>query len=189
MRRPCAALAALLATLALSACNSSDGVLASTAGAQATTQPLSSTTTTGITAQPATGAEAVAQNRIPLNKVRLQIAPIVGAPVQAVAPLTERLRARLNERGIKFVGGTDKTTTHTLKGYFSAISEGGTTTVIYVWDVYDPAGNRLHRISGQQKVPSNAKAEGWGSVTAPTMQAIADATVEQFSVWLTGKIG
>ena len=50
--------------------------------------------------------------------------------------------------------------THVLKGYFSAMTEGKETTVIYVWDVYDPAGNRLHRIQGQQKAPAQAAKAG-----------------------------
>ncbi|OQM76867.1 hypothetical protein [Manganibacter manganicus] len=186
MKRSYAALAALFATLNLSACNSSDGVLASASGTPSA--PLS--TTPGGMAMPSpTGPQVPAHSRIPLNKVRLQVAPIVGAPVEAVAPMTKQLHARLNERGITLVSSTDKTTTHILKGYFSAITESGTTTVIYVWDVYDPAGNRLHRISGQQKALTDGKVEGWAAVSAATMRAIADATVEQFSVWMTGKVG
>jgi hypothetical protein len=129
------------------------------------------------------------QSRIPLDKVRLQIAPIIGAPVSAANPLVDRLNADMRARGVTRVGGSDQTATHILKGYFSAITEGKDTTVIYVWDVYDPAGNRLHRISGQEKAPSVGKADGWSSVSAATMQAIADATVEQFSAWLAGRAG
>jgi hypothetical protein len=62
-----------------------------------------------------------------------------------------------------------------LKGYFSAVTEGKDTTVVYVWDVYDPAGNRLHRINGQMKAPSVASGSGatddsWKAVSPATMQ-------------------
>jgi len=53
------------------------------------------------------------------------------------------------------------------------MSEGKDTTVIYVWDIYDPAGNRLHRINGQQKEPSVNKGEGWAAVAPATMKGIA----------------
>ncbi|BAB49752.1 msr2684 [Mesorhizobium japonicum MAFF 303099] len=81
-----------------------------------------------------------------------------------------------------------------LKGYFSAISEGKDTTVIYVWDVYDPSGNRLHRINGQMKAPSvnsaaGAGADSWKGVSPATMQAIADQTIDQFAAFLGGKAG
>jgi hypothetical protein len=76
-----------------------------------------------------------------------------------------------------------------LKGYFSTMSEGKDTTVIYVWDVYDPAGNRLHRINGQQKAASVNGGEGWAAVAPETMQAIADQTIDQFATWLGGQAG
>ncbi|RUZ73871.1 hypothetical protein EN914_37055 [Mesorhizobium sp. M7A.F.Ca.CA.001.08.2.1] len=81
-----------------------------------------------------------------------------------------------------------------LKGYFSTMSEGADTTVIYVWDVYDPAGNRLHRINGQQKAPSvnsggSAGGDSWKGISPATMQAIADQTIDQFAAWLGGKAG
>ena len=77
-------------------------------------------------------------------------------------------------------GSADPSTTHVLKGYFSTITEGKETTVIYVWDVYDPSGNRLHRINGQQKAPSNG-GEGWSAVSPATMQTIADLTIDQLA--------
>lgn len=129
-----------------------------------------------------------------MSKTRLQIAPIVGASVEAATPLTAELQTRARQRGITLAGSADQTATHVLKGYFSAISEGKDTTVIYVWDVYDPAGNRLHRINGQMKAPSvnsgaGAGADGWKGVSPATMQAIADQTIDQFAAFLGGKAG
>ena len=83
----------------------------------------------------------------------------------------------------------DQAATHVLKGYFSTMTEGKDTTVIYVWDIYDPAGNRLHRINGQQKAPSVGATEGWPAVAPATMQAIADQTIDQFAAWLGGSAG
>ncbi len=76
-----------------------------------------------------------------------------------------------------------------LKGYFSAMSEGKDTTVVYVWDVYDPAGNRLHRINGQQKAPSVNGGDSWKGVAPATMQTIANQTIDQFAAWLGGSAG
>jgi hypothetical protein len=120
---------------------------------------------------------------------RLQIAPLVGASVEAAAPLTERLNLKARERGITLVGSADTSATNILKGYFSVLTEGKDTTVIYVWDLYDPAGNRLHRINGQQKAPSVGGAKGWAAVSPSVMQAVADATVDQLAAWLSGKTG
>lgn len=73
-----------------------------------------------------------------------------------------------------------------LKGYFSAIADGGKTTVIYVWDVLDAAGTRLHRIQGQQSAPGG-RGDGWSSVTPAVLQAIGTATIDQYAEWLSGR--
>ncbi|RVC72570.1 hypothetical protein EN745_34220, partial [Mesorhizobium sp. M4A.F.Ca.ET.022.05.2.1] len=150
-----------------------------TVPAPSTTAPATSSPTP---ASPAQSAAAIA-------RTRLQVAPIVGASVEAAAPLTAELQTRARQRGITLAGSTDQTATHVLKGYFSAISEGSDTTVIYVWDIYDPSGNRLHRINGQQKAPSVKGGDGWTAVAPATMQGIADQTIDQFAAWLGGQAG
>jgi len=132
--------------------------------------------------QPAAGPVAAIN-----TSAKIQFAPIVGSTVEAVTPLTERLAIRARERGIGLARSDDPGATHVLKGYLSAISEGKETTVIYVWDVLDTAGNRLHRIQGQQKVTGSG--EGWAAVPPETMQSIADMTVDQLATWLAGRAG
>ena len=203
MRRSHVTTVSLLVALALGACTNAKDVLepsAITPPATSTPAPQGSaaavpapspadpaSTTSGA---PATAATPVtpAQSAAVLSKTRLQIAPIVGASVEAATPLTAELQTRARQRGITLAGSSDQTATHVLKGYFSAISEGKDTTVIYVWDVYDPAGNRLHRINGQMKAPSVNGADSWKAVSPATMQAIADQTIDQFAAWL-GKAG
>ncbi|CDX15876.1 conserved exported hypothetical protein [Mesorhizobium sp. ORS 3324] len=197
MRRSQVTTVSLLAALALAACTNAKDVLdpsavkppANSAEALPATQGTSATTSQTTTAPapaatvaastPATPAQAAA-----IAKTRLQVAPIVGASVEAAAPLTAELQTRAKQRGVTLVGSTDQTATHVLKGYFSTMSEGKDTTVIYVWDIYDPSGNRLHRINGQQKAPSVGSGEGWPAVAPATMQAIADQTIDQFTAWL-----
>jgi hypothetical protein len=192
----------LLAALALGACTNAKDVLepsaitppASSAQSSAAPQGTSTTATTPTATAPAptpapSAAASSATPRTPaqtaaLAKTRLQVAPIVGASVDAAAPLTAELQTRAKQRGLTLVGSTDQTATHVLKGYFSTMSEGKDTTVIYVWDIYDPSGNRLHRINGQQKAPAVGGGEGWPTVAPATMQAIADQTIDQFAAWL-----
>ncbi|RUM95947.1 hypothetical protein EET67_20725 [Pseudaminobacter arsenicus] len=176
--------------LALPACTSTQDVLepsAIAAQTPGTALPASDTDTASVspaapanTPAPATSGQKLA---VPAN-AHIQFAPIVGTTVEAATPLTERLASRARERGIKLAGSTDPATTHVLKGYFSALTEGKETTVVYVWDVYDPAGTRLHRINGQQKVPIT-DGDGWTSVPPSAMQTIADTTVDQLAAWLS----
>lgn len=207
MRRSHATTVSLLAALALAACTNAKDVLepsaiapqstqtvptagsgtAATPTAPATTAQPSATTQPSAPAQPAT--ELPAKSAAVIARTRLQVAPIVGASVEAATPLTAQLQTRAKQRGITLAGSAGQTPTHVLKGYFSTMSEGKDTTVIYVWDVYDPAGNRLHRINGQQKAASVNDGEGWAAVAPETMQAIADQTIDQFATWLGGQAG
>jgi len=197
MIRLAAGAVSLLAVAALTACTSTQDVLEPSAIAA---QQQQTTATTGAQpSQPGAAAPQPSSQTAPspapsgtgaaiTTNARIQIAPIVGASVEAATPLSERLASRARERGIRLAGASDTTATHVLKGYFSALTEGKETTVVYVWDIYDPAGTRLHRINGQQKVQISG-GEGWSSVPASAMQAIADITVDQLAAWLAGSTG
>lgn len=206
MRRSHVTTVSLLVALALAACTNAKDVLEPSAIAPQSTQSLSgaggAATPPATPAQPAGAAQTAgtaqpsaaaavppAKSPAAIARTRLQVAPIVGASVEAATPLTAELQTRARQRGITLAGSTDQTPTHVLKGYFSTMTEGKDTTVIYVWDIYDPAGNRLHRINGQQKAPSVGGGEGWAAVAPATMQAIADQTIDQFATWLGGGAG
>ena len=178
----------LLAAIAVSACNSTQDVLEPSAIAASPPAPGAlQPEVGGAPVQTASANASAALNPGIAARTRLRFDPIVGATVDVATPLTERLAQRARARGISLAGSTDPSTTHILKGYFSTRTEGGQTTVIYVWDVYDPAGNRLHRINGQQK--ASGKGEGWAAVPPATMQAIADSTVDQLASWLASSMG
>jgi len=200
MRRSHVTTVSLLAALVLTACTNAKDVLEPSAitppaASAQPAQPLSAdpggAPATAAPSSPAAPAPPAspAQSAAALSKTRLQIAPIVGASVEAATPLTAELQTRARQRGITLAGSADQAATHVLKGYFSTMTEGKDTTVIYVWDIYDPAGNRLHRINGQQKAPSVGATEGWPAVAPATMQAIADQTIDQFAAWLGGSAG
>ncbi len=179
---------ALLAVAALSACSSTQDVLEPSSVAASPPAPGVLQAEIGTPAQSSASANtAVLPPGLAAN-TRLRFDPVVGATPEIAAPLTQHLLQTAQARGIVLSGGTDPSTTHVLKGYFSILTEGGQTTVIYVWDVYDKGGNRLHRINGQQKAPASRQ-EGWAAVVPATLQAIADATIDQFVTWLAGSGG
>jgi hypothetical protein len=178
-------MAVSLLAAALSACTSTQDVLEPSAiAAQGDANPAQPTgaTTSGVSAASSTAQSAAAAN------ARIQFAPIVGTSVEAATALSGQLANRARERGVALARSNDPATTHVLKGYFTPLAEGKETTVIYVWDVYDPAGNRVHRISGQQKAPSGGR-DGWASVSSSTMQTIADTTIDQLVTWLSARAG
>ena len=138
--------------------------------------------------QPAAGGQQPAATAAIAANTRVHFAPVVGATPEASSPLSARLAARAGAAGIGLAQAGDGSATHVMRGYFSAISDNDETTVIYVWDVLDPAGTRVHRIQGQARTPSRG-GEGWASVPPATMESIADQTVDEFTAWLAARAG
>lgn len=114
---------------------------------------------------------------------RVYFAPVVGVPVDKVEPLSKRLAPAGSALGVRLVPADAGAFTHEIKGYFSAFSENGNTTVIHVWDVITPSGQRVHRIQGQETVPGSSP-DPWASVPPATMQAIADKVMAAYAAWL-----
>lgn len=190
--------AVLLLSLALGACTSTEATLdpaaiapADTASTPSALPPVQGSAATGDVT-PGTASPSATSNQprtaAIASATRVQLAPIVGSTVESVTPLTRRISARARERGVRFTASTETGATHVMKGYFSVLSEGSRTTVIYVWDVVDPSGARLHRIQGQE-VATGSEGEGWAAVPDATMEKIADRTIDELVAWLSGQSG
>jgi predicted small secreted protein len=112
----------------------------------------------------------------------IRFLPSIGAPVEAVTPLSRQLGSEARARGLSIKGSGDTTSSYILKGYLSAFADGPAITVSYVWDVLDNSGARLHRIQGTQSVPLK-KGDPWTAVPASVMQQIATKTMAEFTSW------
>ncbi len=133
-------------------------------------------------APPATGELQGQQNGA------IRFLPIIGAPVQAVTPLSRQLGAQARANGLTIRPSGDTGTEQILKGYFSAFADEGKVTVIYVWDVLDGTGNRLHRMQGQAVVPAKGS-DPWAAVPASTMEEIAVKTIQDYLSWRQSRAG
>ena len=115
-------------------------------------------------------------------KGSIRFLPIIGAPVQAVTPLSRELGNSARSNGLSIKASSDPSSEHVLKGYLSAFSDGKQVTVVYVWDVLDNAGARLHRIQGQESVPGKP-GDAWQSVPPEIMQQIGVNTIAEYMKW------
>ena len=143
----------------------------------------------GIAASPQAPAAspqppAQTQAALPAGQVRGQIRfmPVIGAPVNAVTPLSRQLAVEARNRGLAILSASDPGGDHVLKGYFSADNFNGQTTVFDVWDILDPAGTRLNRIQGQEVFPGGS-GDPWASVPANVMERIATRTMADYTAW------
>lgn len=136
-----------------------------------------------LAAETSEGAEEVAAlPRATEGGETIRFLPIIGAPVEAVTPLSKRLGAEARSSGLTIRSASDNSARYILKGYFSAMNDSGKTTVVYVWDVLDSGGARLHRIQGQETVSGTAS-DPWTVVPARTMEGIAQKTIRQYLDW------
>jgi hypothetical protein len=162
---------------ALASCNSTESALKvddakpADGAAVAITPPVT----------PSPGSKSAA-----IGSTRLQFAPIIGAPVEKVTPLSRQLTAAAKARGLTIVPSADTSPSQILKGYFSLLNENGKVTVVYVFDVLDNSGNRLHRIQGQESTAAPSATASWESVPDAVMVKIADATIASFVAWRGG---
>ncbi|MBO9656352.1 MAG: hypothetical protein J7562_18625 [Agrobacterium tumefaciens] len=112
----------------------------------------------------------------------IRFLPIIGAPVQAVTPLSRQLGAEARAKGLTIRASNDNSAENILKGYFSAFADGSKVNVIYVWDILDANGVRLHRLQGQETVAARGS-DPWAAVTDRVMQDIAAKTLNDYTSW------
>ena len=116
------------------------------------------------------------------NGPAIRFLPIIGAPVASVTPLSKQLGNEAKARGLTIKSTTDPGTEHILKGYLNALTDGDKTVVVYVWDVLDSNGARLHRIQGQGSLPKVAD-DPWSVVPDVLMEKIATRTMDEYMAW------
>jgi hypothetical protein len=168
----------MLAGLLLAGCNSTESAL--DIGVAKPAEPVAAVSPDAAApGQPASPAAQAAA----LSGTRMQFAPMIGAPVTQVTALSRRLTLRAKDKNLSIFPAAEKNVTHILKGYFSLLNEGGKLSVLYVFDVIDPSGNRLHRISGQESAGAAAANATWETVPAALMEKIADRTIDEFARW------
>ena len=175
--------AVLLACLSVAACSTSEALdpraLFGSQPAAAPAPPQAGTT--ALLPGPAGSVSG--------STLRMEFAPVVGATLAAATPLSRRLSQLAAERGIEIVSGAAAPRDYLVKGYLSAIADGDATIVIFVWDVVDATGTRLHRIQGQERVAARAGADPWLSVPNATMEQIAARTITEIQTWSSTRNG
>ena len=163
------AIAAFTAVLAagLGACGTSNNLLSGGGDANAPT----------LAQQPAAQPAAAS--------MRIAIAPVIGAPEAVAKQITTQLSQDLQQRQIQIAQSANERTDYTLRGYVVAAREKNTTKVSYIWDLTDPTGKRVNRITGEEVAGGGENRDPWASVTPNIMQSISGKTATQLTTWLS----
>jgi hypothetical protein len=129
------------------------------------------------------GKEPAARPAPNLN-VRIAFAPVSGAPSEPVAQLNAAIRDEAARHSIVVVPSGDPNIDYTVQGYLSAVGGPSGTVLVFVWDIADRSGRRVHRVSGQESSTKGAP-DPWAAVDRDTLRLVALRTVDAIAAWLS----
>lgn len=123
----------------------------------------------------------------PLAKVA--VAPIIGAPDAIAKQIQQEFTSAVEKQRVSVITSKDERADYTLRGYIVAAKDKAATKVSYIWDVTDPAGKRVNRITGEEVISANASKDPWAALTPQVAQSIAGKAANSFVAWLPSQTG
>ena len=98
------------------------------------------------------------------------MAPIIGAPDAVAKQIQQEFTSAVEKQRVAVAAGKDERVDYTLRGYIVAAKDKNATKVSYIWDVTDPTGKRVNRITGEEVVAGNASKDPWAALTPAVAQ-------------------
>jgi hypothetical protein len=115
------------------------------------------------------------------------LAPLVGVPEGPAASLEQALRNEAGSHGMRLASGSERLKASlVIKGYLATMPKEGGSAVVHIWDVYDPEGERLTRIDGEEQ---EAAGGDWADLPPEAWAAIADDALARLADWLKSRPG
>lgn len=115
---------------------------------------------------------------------RIAMANVIGAPDAVSRQVAEQIVQAGERQRITLINDRDAKGDYTLRGYIVASKERTQTKVTYIWDLTDPTGKRVNRITGHEMAPAGTAKDPWVAVTGAVTQSIADKTASSLATWL-----
>ena len=115
---------------------------------------------------------------------RVSVAPIIGAPDAIAKQIQLEFTSAVEKQRVSVTSGKDEGVDYILRGYIVAAKDKAATKVSYIWDITDPTGKRVNRITGEEVVSANAGKDPWGALTPQVAQSIAGKAASSFVAWL-----
>ncbi|SDP09459.1 hypothetical protein SAMN04488061_2173 [Filomicrobium insigne] len=115
---------------------------------------------------------------------KIAIAPVIGAPDGVAKQLQAQLGTAMQRKQIAVVNSPSEPSQYTLRGYVVSAREASGTKISYIWDVTDPAGKRVNRITGEELAPAGSGRDPWEVVTPQILETISEKTATSLATWL-----
>lgn len=120
---------------------------------------------------------------VPLSEAKFAFSPVTGAPAGVLNSMSSQLGREALAQHISLVPAGDPSATYVVKGYLSAVGDSSGTILVYVWDIFDTTGRRVHRISGQETSTGGSTSDPWAGVDNSTIGNVARRTMAAIVSW------
>lgn len=114
---------------------------------------------------------------------RFAVAAVFGAPDNVAKQMQTSITGALQKSNLAIAQNPTDKAEYTLRGYVVSAREKTGVKVSYIWDVTDPAGQRLNRITGEETVAAVQGRDPWSAVTPQVIETISAKTATQVSTW------
>jgi hypothetical protein len=115
---------------------------------------------------------------------KIAVAPVIGAPDTVAKQLETQLASAIEAQKITVAKDPNAKAEYTLRGYVVSAREKGRTKVSYIWDVTDPSGKRVNRITGEEVLAGAQSKDPWAAVTPQVVSTISSKTAGSLVTWL-----
>ena len=139
---------------------------------------------TQVPPPPSTAIDDGAQQTASLSPTAsVSFLPVLGPPQSAVSKLSSAIKSSAQTNSVTLVSGAQRGAKYQVKGYFSALDDGSGTRFIYIWDVLNAQGNKIHRISGEERT-STRSSDPWQSVGKEMINKVVERTMQDLRGWM-----
>jgi hypothetical protein len=114
---------------------------------------------------------------------RFAFAKITGGPGDLLTTFNESIKSYAKTRKLTVVAEDDPNLTYKVKGYASAVGGPTGTLLVYVFDILDSRGVRIHRISGQERGGAT-QSDPWAGIKEGTVRGAAEHAIDDLSAWV-----
>jgi hypothetical protein len=114
---------------------------------------------------------------------RFAFSKVTGGPGDLLTTFNESIKSDAKARKLTVVPEDDPNLTYRVKGYVSAVGGPTGTLLVYVFDVVDSRGVRIHRISGQE-LGSGTQSDPWAGIKDGTIKVAAEHAIDDLAAWV-----
>src|SRR6478672_5077242 len=115
---------------------------------------------------------------------RVSVAPIIGAPDAIAKQIQQAVTSAVEKQRVTVINSKDERPDFTLRGYIVAAKDKSNTKVSYIWDITDPSGKRVNRITGEEVVAGGTGKDPWAALSPQVAQSIAGKAASSFVAWV-----